>query len=173
MSEQQAGEIVSAAQDEQGRGSYALMVDGETLGELQMQGEPRYAAILQRGEDRYLFHPTLEPPIRVDIRKQGAGTDYAVYNEQEAGDGNLELHDGRRYRWARADHANLSWLVSDEGGQPLICFTAEGDFMSQRQATISLEGQARQLADLDLLLATGWYVILIYSQSDAAESALA
>lgn len=163
MADEQGHQHVAAELREQaddGAMTYELTADGQRLTELHVQGAPRHSANFTSGGDLYLLQPLFEAVTRIDIRKEGAGENYAVYHALTDGSGTLELHAGGTYSW---QHDGDRWTISNEAGKRLIHITSESG--SQPAAHIHLTDDASSLGEVerDLLLATGWYVMLLGS----------
>ncbi len=110
---------------------------------------------------------------RVTVREAGSDHDLAVYQPRFWGDGQLALADGATFHWRSINFWSTQWAFTDVAGQPLVTFRSgvpdqKLKDIFRTQATVEIAPAATGDARLPLLVAFGWYLILLQHQDTAA-----
>ena len=114
---------------------------------------------------------------RVTVRQSRSEVDLAVFWPRWLGDGTLEFAYGKAYRWQSTNFWASDWMFTATDGTPLVAFkegSREGGLSNlfKMQSLVEIHPQARDLAELPLLILLGWY-LMILRQDDAAAGAAA
>jgi hypothetical protein len=109
---------------------------------------------------------------RVTVRAAGSDRDLAVYQPRFWGDGELALADGAAFQWRAVNFWSTRWSFLDGASRPLVTFRSgvEGQSLKdifRTQATVEIDPAASAHPRLPLLVALGWYLILLQHQDTA------
>lgn len=107
----------------------------------------------------------------VTARVSGSEADAAVFRPGWWSGGTLLFSDGRCYRWLHTSFWRSEWAFVEEGDQSLIHFKSRFAFWTQAAEVKVVPGTVT-VPDLFLLIALGWYLMLLQSE-DAAGAAAA
>jgi len=147
------------------------------------EGEERAAALRFRSswgtfataespEGCWTFKRTGFWQTRVTIRACGSENDLAVFKHNTwSGGGTLEYRDGRRFQattnfW----QTRLDWSI--ENGETLVRFHTHG--LIRIAARVEILAAAVQQPELALMIALGWYlIVMMYNDSAAATAVVA
>ena len=151
---------------------YELRAGGEILATLGWQRGSLAIARVANGcwsfKRAGLCHP------RVTVRTVGTDSEVATYHAGWTGHGVLELGQGHRFQWAAADFWRSQWAWQGDDGSTLVRFQstrAPGGLGGQAGpgARVEVEPAAVALPELALLVALGWYLlVLLARESDEA-----
>lgn len=145
-----------------------LSADGRPVGTLAFRSAFGTLATAEIGSACWTFKRVGFFQQKVEIRACGSDAPVAEFvNATWKGGGTLAMKGGPSFR-ATSNWWNTKWQVEDEEGRVLVRFEYGGVFRMSAQVKISPE--ARGLAELPLLVAVSWYLVLMLAQ-DAASSA--
>ena len=116
---------------------------------------------------------------RVTVRRRGQETDLAIYQPKGWGaGGDLQFAGGRVYAWKSANFWSTKFDFVDVAGMTIIAFrpgmeeSRWPDFF-KFQALVEIDASARRLEELPLLLALGWYLMILQHEDSASAGAVA
>lgn len=107
----------------------------------------------------------------VTVRAQASDEDLAVLDLSWGGSGLLRMRSGARFRWDRIGFWGRRFAFTDEKGVELIGIEPKFGFV-RRTATIDISAAAARMPELGLLVALGWYVIMLIIDDEAAGGAV-
>jgi len=115
---------------------------------------------------------------RVTVRRRDQETDLAVYEPKGwRADGELQFTAGRSYGWRAANFWATKFNFVDGAGRSLVTFKpgAEDSKWSdifKFQALVEIDPSASRLEDLPLLVALGWYLMILHHEDSASAGAV-
>jgi hypothetical protein len=116
---------------------------------------------------------------RVTVRRSGEQLDLGTYQPRWTGtEGTLIMAGGRSFQWKVTNFWATSYTFQDSAGEPLLWFKegSEESHISnvfKIQALVAIEPPGWQLAELDLLLTLGWYLLILHHDDAAAATTAA
>jgi hypothetical protein len=116
---------------------------------------------------------------RVTVRRPNEETDLAVYQPRWTGtEGTLTFAGGRTFQWRATNFWATKFAFLDNSGEALLWFKegSEQGHLSdlfKTQAQLAIEPAGWQLAELDLLVTLGWYLLILYNEDAAGVAAAA
>ena len=147
-----------------------LTADDRPLGSLGFKSQFGTLATARIGDDCWTFKRVGFFQSRVEVRECGANEAIAEFrNATWTGGGTLTMKGGRTYR-ATTNWWNTKWEVHDDTGRVLIRFDYGGVF--KLSAKIKVMALARQVAELPLLIALSWYLIVMLADDAEASAAI-
>jgi len=160
-----AGQELLWTPSQSAKRSYTLQAAQETVGMLSWQGGSLAAADM--GTDHWTFkregfwHP------RVTVRVAGSADDIAVFRPGWSGAGALELPPARRIQWSAAGMWRAQWTWQELDGRPLVHFKSQQGW-SKHEGTVTVEPAAMASLELPMLVALGWYLLILLAQDTTA-----
>lgn len=154
---------------ESGCREHELRADDEVVATLRWRGDS--FAVAETARDRWSFKRPVLRRSPVSVRALESGAEIAAFGSGWAGGGTLKTSRGQRFVWSPANFWRTRWEWRQDDGTPLVRF--EG-----RQRLIKVEGRVRieeatlALAELDLLVALGWYLTVMRAK-DSTKDAVA
>jgi len=118
---------------------------------------------------------------RVTVRRQGQEADLAVCQPggwgAGAAEGELQIAGGRCYGWRPANFWATKYAFVNVGGKALVTFkqgTEENKWSNlfKFQALVEIDPSANGLEELPLLVALGWYLMILHHDDDASAGAV-
>lgn len=140
---------------------YRLMAGEEVLATLDRQGWLGGRATSEAADGRWTFRRTGFFPRRTIVRNAEGGTEVATFKDRWLGGGTLELAGGRTFRLVRRGFWKPVWMFRDVEDHDLIHFRRS---FGRRNARVSVESDARNLPELSLLAAVGWYQLVLAAE---------
>lgn len=104
---------------------------------------------------------------RVTARIADADDDLATFEPSWTGKGTLSLPGGVVYQWESTNFWHSQWAWQDAQGKPLVRFANRHGLKMESQVVV--ETTAHDLPEAPLLIALGWYLIVLMAL-DAASS---
>jgi hypothetical protein len=104
---------------------------------------------------------------RVTVRVAGSDAQAALVTLHWDGNGDVNLADGREFRWTRMSFWHSEWAFTTTGGEPLLVFRPKFAMM-RSEAEIDIEAQALSSPELSLLALLGWYLMVLINEETAA-----
>jgi hypothetical protein len=146
--------------------SYELRAGDGVAARLKFENMFGSKAAAQAGDAGWTFKRTGFFSPKVTVRTDGSDRDIALYEPGWTGTkGTLILSDGSRLLFRASNFWNTAWVLEREGGAMVLELHTHG--VVHHSATIRVADDARERADLPLLAALCWYILLLYI-SDAA-----
>jgi hypothetical protein len=114
---------------------------------------------------------------RVTVRRPKEDVDLAVFQPHwTSTEGTLTLANGRNFQWRASNFWATKFVFQDSAGEPLLWFlegSEQGRLsdLFKTQALLEIESAAWQVAELDLLVTLGWYLLLLYHEDIAGAAA--
>ncbi len=106
---------------------------------------------------------------RVTARVDGTEIEVLALRPSWTGQGTIEVAQGARYGWSKPSFWHSEWVMADTAERPLVRFKPR--FSMVRQSTeVILEPKAVELRDLELLLAFGWYLMVLMAEDGRASA---
>jgi hypothetical protein len=103
---------------------------------------------------------------RVTVRVPNSPADVAVFHATWSGGGTVSLTDGHEVDWRCTNFWKSEWSFSAKNGQLLIRFHRQTGILKV-SAQMEIDSAGADSPDLRLLIALGWYLMLLAAQ-DAA-----
>ena len=149
--------------------TWKLIADGETLATLRR--EKRFGTLwtADAGGKRWTLKRVGFFRVRVTVRPEGFEIDEAEFHPRWSGGGELTMSDGKRFAWAPRSFWRQEWTFSD--GEIEVLRYRCGFTMSKGR--VSFASQAARRRELPLLVALGWYLILLMAEDSGAGAAAA
>ena len=116
---------------------------------------------------------------RVTVRRPNEEIDLAVYQPRWTGtEGTLTIAGGRTFQWRATNFWATRFAFLDSAGEAVLWYkegSEEGRFsdLFKTQALLEIEPPGWQLAELDLLVTLGWYLLILYHEDAAGAAAAA
>lgn len=151
---------------------YELREYGTLAGTLTFHGLASTRATAEIHHGTWTFEQAGILDDRVLVHDVCSGLEVAVFEPRLLGDGTLTLVDGRRLTWESTNFWGSEWRFMDELGNQPVAFksgVANSRFrdLFKAQATVSLDRTGWSQAELCLLTALGWYLILLRQRQAA------
>ena len=106
----------------------------------------------------------------VTVRVEGSPDDIATYHPNWTGNkGVLSLPGGEQLQFRTTNFWASEWALYDAQGGELVRFHNKG--LLHHGASVEVSGQGKERADIALLLALGWYVLVLHMQDSTAVAA--
>lgn len=145
------------------RPEYELRVGDEVFARLQSKGGRRSRVHVETADGSWVIERKgLRQAIRV--LPLDADTTLATVKRGMSGQAALLFPDGRTYTWQCSSFWRGVWTWLDQEGRPLLHLKGA--------SRVQLEPAARDLPDLALLTALGWYLLRQQQEEVAAVSAI-
>jgi len=139
-----------------------LSADGRRLGTLTFRSAFGTFATAEIGSACWTFKRVGFFQQRVEVRACGSEAPIAEFvNATWSGGGTLRVRNGPTFR-ATSNWWNTKWQVETENGGVLLRFDYGGVF--RKSAQVKVSAVARGLAELPLLVALSWYLVLMLAQ---------
>jgi hypothetical protein len=144
------------------RMQYVLRAGEEDAAALEFRSAWGSLATAESGDGCWTFRRVGFLQTRVSIRACGDETELATFrNHIWSGGGTLEFADGRAFRaTTNLWQTRLEWQSSEK--VPLVSFHTEG--VIRKSAQVEVEPHGSTLAELRLLIALGWYLVVMMWQ---------
>jgi len=108
----------------------------------------------------------------VTVRKHNSEHDLALFRPNWKGEGTLEFQGGRSFSWKHLDFWHSEWAFLDQTGQKLIYFKPVSQLL-KTETSVHVDPQAVKLEEFQLLVLTGWYLLVLMADDAAAASVAA
>lgn len=112
---------------------------------------------------------------KVTIRHSGSQENLAMYEPKFWGDGMLRFEDGREFMWRSTNFWATQWTFLSTAGLPIFTFEPAKEKkwkdVFKTQALVEIESEGWREKHLGLLLAFGWYLVIMHEQEAAAGAA--
>jgi hypothetical protein len=158
--------------------SFSLHSDEREFARLDFQSAFGSRTIAETAAQRWSFKRVGFFNPRVTVRRPDDETDLGVYQPRWTGtEGLLTMAGGRTFHWKATNFWATRFAFLDSSGETLLEFkegTQEGHFsdLFKTQALVHISKSGWELAEIDLLAALGWYLLILYHE-DAAGAAAA
>ncbi len=151
--------------------AYELHAASETLGSIRWPRHLGSLAEAEFGGRRWTFKRGgfLQP--HVTVREASSETDLAVLKLGWNGSGVLQFRDGARFRWTRMGFWASRFAFTDEDGSELIGLEPTFGIL-RRTGAVELYPKVEKIPELGLLVALGWYVIMLIADDETAGAAV-
>lgn len=107
----------------------------------------------------------------VTVRDEGSDADLATYHPNWTGNkGQLALPGGERLEFRSANFWSTGWVLSDPQGGELLRFHNKG--LLHHGASVDVAVDARDRADIGLLLTLCWYILTLHMQDSSVEASV-
>ena len=143
-----------------------LSMDGRPIGTLMFRSPFGTLATATIGNACWTFKRAgfFEPRVHVrDCRSDEQIAEFV--NNTWAGGGTLTLHGGRTFK-ATTKLWKRKWEIEDAEGRVLLRFDYGTSF--KMRARVKIPSEARAIADLPLLVAFSWYLVVMLSAEHGA-----
>jgi hypothetical protein len=108
-----------------------------------------------------LFRP------RFTVRIPNSDGNLAVFRLNWTGSGTLEYPDGRQIRWRRTSFWRPDWVFVQGENRPLLRFKQRIGLL-KISARVEFDPADAAMPELPMLVALGWYLVLLAAQAAAA-----
>jgi hypothetical protein len=147
-----------------------LKADDRALGTMTFRSMFGTLATAKIGDDCFTFKRVGFFQQRVEVRECDSADPVAEFlNATWKGGGTLLMRSGKTFR-ATSNLWNTKWEVQDDQGRVLLRFDYGGVF--KLSAKVKVMAPARQLAELPLLIALSWYLVVMLAADAAASAAV-
>jgi hypothetical protein len=150
--------------------AHELWADGEVVATLRWRGDS--LAVAETADGRWSFE---RPALRrspVSVRADESGVNVATFGSNWTGGGTLETSRERRFVWSTANFWRSRWAWRRDGGTPLVRFESRQGLVKV-EGRVRIEGAARDLPELDLLVALGWYLTVMRAKDTTTDAVAA
>lgn len=107
---------------------------------------------------------------QVTIREPGSDANVAVFKPGWTGGGVLELPEGRVLRLGAANFWHSQWDWIDPDSKAIVRFKSHPGLL-RMEGRVDIEPEAAGLSELPLLVALGWYLLVLFARDSAAAAA--
>jgi hypothetical protein len=107
---------------------------------------------------------------QVTARLVGSDNDHGIFEPTWTGSGTLTIVGGPTFRWQGTNFWQTRWAWQTPAGAPLVQFSNQQGFV-RREGQVGVEPGALTLPELDLLIALGWYLLVLHANDSAASTA--
>ena len=158
---------------------FLLLSDEREFASLEFQSAFGSLAVAITTERQWSFKRVGFFNPRVTVRRLNEEIDLAVYHPRWTGsEGTLSMAGGRSFTWKATNFWATCYTFLDSAGEQLLWFkegAPESRFSNlfKIQAKVDIEAAGWQLPDLELLLALGWYLLILRHEDAAAGAAAA
>ncbi len=122
------------------------------------------------GETSWTFKRTSFLRPLATVRQVGSDDDLATFEANWQGGGTLTTAGGATFTWKAANFWYSQWDWRDASGAELLHFANKQGFIRQ-EAVVAISAGAVQLPELELLIALGWYLLILAANDSAAMTA--
>ena len=146
-----------------------LQADDRPLGSLSFRSAFGTLATAKIGTACWTFKRVGFFQNRVEVREcnsEGAIAEFV--NATWTGGGTLTMKGGKQFK-ATSNAWRTKWEVQDDAGRVLLRFDYGGVF--KLSAKVKITADARAMAELPLLVALSWYLVVMLANDAAATSA--
>ena len=115
---------------------------------------------------------------RVTVRRRGQEADLAIYRPKGWGlEGELQFAGSRSYGWRSANFWATQYAFLDSAGRALVTFKPgtedkKWSDLFKFQALVEIDPSAQGLPELPLLVALGWYLMILHHEDAASAGAV-
>ena len=152
---------------------YELRSDRDIFATLSFRSAFGTMATAETGDGTWTFKRVGFLNPRVTVREAGSEHDAAVYQPKFWGDGYLTFAGGETFHWKPINFWATDWAFYDSSDRVLVKFKSGkeksklSDFF-KTQAAVDIEPAAAAQPRLPILVALGWYLIILHGQDAAA-----
>ena len=146
---------------------YELRASDAVFAELAWQGSFGSLATAETESARYTFKRAGFLRPRVTVRLSGAKEDHAVLYPGWRGDGPLTIAGIRHYAWANTGFWQAAWGFSATDGQRIVQFRPKLS-LARKVTGVEVASEALANPDVPLLLAFGWYLLVMMAEEAAS-----
>lgn len=156
---------------------YLLHGGDHELASLDFQSAFGSLAIADTAEHTWSFKRMGFFNPRITVRLPDEETDLATFEPRWTGtEGTLSLAGGRTFQWRASNFWATKFAFLDSAGEPLLLFmegSEQGRLsdLFKTQALLEITPAGWQVAELDLLVTLGWYLLILYHEDAAAGAA--
>jgi hypothetical protein len=134
-------------------------------------------ALATAEDGRWTFNRVGVLKTRVIVRAEGQDNELAVYTPRWTGtEGTLQMSNGAAFTWKVANFWATQFIWRNAAGRTLINYRQGiedshlGDFFKS-QARVEMMPEAHSMPELSLLVALGWYLMILHQQDISAAAA--
>ena len=162
-----AGRELTWAPSRTARRTYELGMDGQIVATLYQPSGWRQDRVAVTTDGRWRFARVGVLHQRLVIADADTGAEVARMERSDwTRNGTLTLPDGKQYQWRSGGAWGSKWVWLDAAAQPLLHFRQSG--VVRLQCAVTVEPQAASEPHLALLVALGWYLMLLTRDDNAA-----
>jgi hypothetical protein len=147
--------------------SYELHSEEELLATLRFRGGT--LADVETSDGRWTFKRQGFWRQQITVRPAGSDDDIAVFRPHWTGGGNFMAGDGTGVEFASASFWHSEWSWKDHGNVVVTYRGPRG--LIKAEAAMEVAPAAREVPNLAMLAALGWYLILLFGRDMAASTA--
>jgi hypothetical protein len=151
------------------RRTYELRGEDAPLGSLQWESAWRSAALAEVGSERWRFRRGGVFRPSTAVIDAGSGAQAGIFEGGWNGAGILTLAAGRVYTWRKANWWGTRWEWTDAAGTRVALFRRASG--AGRREIVELSSGAPLSAEMGLLAALGWYLIVLAQAAASAAAA--
>ncbi|HKW32509.1 MAG TPA: hypothetical protein VJN92_05865 [Candidatus Acidoferrum sp.] len=107
---------------------------------------------------------------RITVRSANQEADIAVFRPQWRGGGTLHLADGHQVQWRSTNFWGSQWAFVGTDNQVIVRFSHHEGFF-KASAQIEFEDSSAALPEFPLLVALGWYLVILTAEDSAVIAA--
>jgi hypothetical protein len=163
-----AGQELVWVQPSRMQQAFELHAAGELVATLRFERGSLAAA--ETAGDRWTFKREGFWRPQVTVRLPSSDTNLAVFKPSWTGGGTLELSSGQVFRFGAANFWHSQWDWQDTESESLLQFKSHAGILKM-EGQVEVEPGAHGLTELPLLVALGWYLLILFARDAAAASA--
>ena len=150
---------------------HELRAAGEVVAMLRWRGDS--FALAETADGLWSIRRPVLRRSPVSIRAVESSGDIATFGSGWTGGGTLETSRERRFAWSAANYFWRSrWVWRGGDGTPLVHFESRQGLVKV-EGRMRIEGAARDLPELDLLVTLGWYLTVMRAKDTTTDAVAA
>jgi hypothetical protein len=149
------------------RREYQLANGDELIGWLRFEEIFGSRASAEVASQKWMFKKEGLFRPRVNVRIPNSDANLAAFHLNWSGSGHLEYPDGRQIHWRRTSFWRPDWIFVQGENRPLLRFKQRIGLL-RISARVEFDPADASMPDLPMLVALGWYLLLLAAQASAA-----
>ncbi len=149
---------------------YELSCGESLIGSLDFEKSCGSLAVAEVSPKRWTFKRVGFLAPRVTVRNANSEADLAIFRPQWGGGGTVEIRGSLQFQWRCANFWQTQWVFLRSDHQPVMNFSHRQGLL-KASAKIAIDPAAPTDSEVPLLLALGWYLMILGADDAAAVAA--
>ena len=147
--------------------AYELKTEETVVGRLRFEKFCGSLALAEVGSETWTFKRVGFLAPRVTARLPGSEVDVALFRPHWGAGGRLSLSDGQQLEWRRMEFWGSQWAFVASDTHAVVGFDQHHRF-SRASARVTIHRSSLALPAIAILVALGWYLLILAAADDAA-----